>query len=73
MVGLHSDEAPAAVGICSFCHMRERLTGIPDADREAIRLAASRGTLVGIKEVRRRLGWSIREAIDAVELLRDRA
>ncbi len=58
--------------ICSFCAMRERLAGLPQADREAIHLAANRGTLAGIKEIRRRLGWSIREAVDAVELLRVR-
>jgi hypothetical protein len=57
-------------GICSTCQLRARLARISEGDREAIRMAASRGTLVGIKELRTRLGWSIREAVDAVELLR---
>lgn len=57
--------------VCSTCRIRERLAGIPEADREAIRAATGRGTIAGIKEARERLGWSIHEAVLAVELLRN--
>jgi hypothetical protein len=61
-----------ASGICSTCQIQERLAGIPEADRAAIRDAAGRGTLAAVKEARKRLGWSITDAVSVVELLRDR-
>ena len=54
-----ANEPRVAAGVCSLCHIRGRLASIPDLDREAIRLAANRATLIGVKEVRERLGWSI--------------
>ena len=58
--------------VCSMCELQERLAAIPEADREAIRAATGRGTLAGVKAARERLGWSIPDAVSAVELLRDR-
>jgi hypothetical protein len=73
---LHLRESPEqpsrlASHTCETCQIRVRVAGIPEPDREAIRAAAGRGTLIGVKEVRERLGWSIREAVSAVELLRN--
>lgn len=56
--------------ICSSCHMRNRLSSLPENTREAIRSAAVSGVLAGVKEIRVRLGWSIHEAVDAVHILR---
>jgi hypothetical protein len=60
-----------AVGICSVCQVRERVAVLSAEDWEAIRVAASRGTVSAIKEMRERLGWSILEAVTSVELMRN--
>jgi hypothetical protein len=65
-----ADHPEVAAGICSLCHMRERVTSLAEVDREAIVLAAKQGTLAGVKEVKERLGWSIGEAVTAVHVLR---
>jgi hypothetical protein len=56
--------------ICSLCHMRNRVRGLSEDDREAIRFAATVGVLTGVREVRDRHSWSIPEAVKAVHILR---
>ena len=50
------DHPELASGVCSLCHMRERAEGLPVADLQAIRTAASSGVLPAVKVVRERLG-----------------
>jgi hypothetical protein len=59
-----------AAGICSDCRIRERVAALSAEDREVIRFAVSRGTVSAVKEMRGWLGWSIPEAVTAVELMR---
>jgi len=67
-----SSERPAGGpdGLCCFCRMRARLEEVPEADRERILATAlERGRVSGIREARQVLGWPLREAVLAVELL----
>lgn len=59
--------------VCSTCRMRERADGLPAADVEAIVASTSGGTLAAVMVARERLGWSLREAVELVQVLRDRA
>jgi hypothetical protein len=57
-------------GLCSFCRMRARLKEVPESDRERIlNTTLKRGKLSGILEARQLLGWPLREAVLAVEVL----
>jgi hypothetical protein len=58
-----------AAGLCSQCDMADRLATLSDSEVHAIRAAASRSRMEGVKEARARLGWSVGDAVDAVHLL----
>jgi hypothetical protein len=67
-----SSESPAGPldGLCCFCRMRARLNEVPEADRKRILATAlERGRLNGIRELRQLLGWPLREAVLAIEVL----
>jgi hypothetical protein len=54
-----------------YCYIRDRLSWVSEADREAIRRFASKhGTLRAADEAMRLLGWSSPEAIAAAMILR---
>ena len=58
-------------GQCYRCYIRDRLSWVSEADREAIRRFASKHHLgLAVDEARRLLGWSMPEAIFAVLILR---
>jgi hypothetical protein len=58
-------------GVCFECHMRDRLSRGSEDDLEVIRAEAQlRGPVAGVREMRRLLGWSIPEAVSAIEILR---
>jgi hypothetical protein len=57
-------------GVCSVCQIAERVNALTAEDREAIRVAATQGVVPAVKEMYVRLGWSIKDAAMAVELLR---
>jgi hypothetical protein len=58
--------------LCSRCALRVRLDEVPEAHRQAIReAAASGGKLAGIKKARDLLAWSLHDAMEAVQELRD--
>ncbi len=58
-------------GHCYDCHIRDRLSWVSEANREAIRRFASKHRLaLAFDEARRLLGWSMPEAISAVLILR---
>jgi hypothetical protein len=67
------DHPELASGVCSTCRMRERAEGLPAADVEAIRAAASGGVLPAVKVVSERLGWSLNEAVSLVHVLSSQA
>src|SRR5262249_16573659 len=58
-------------GQCYHCYMRDRLSWVSEADREAIRrFESEHGMSLAFDEARRLLGWSLPEAISAVLILR---
>lgn len=60
--------------LCHLCGVRARLDGVPEADRRAIRDAASgRGEFEALVVAKRLLGWSLYDARDAVHLLSARS
>ncbi len=67
------DDLDVAAGVCADCHMRARAAALPAADREAIRAAAVRGSLAGLREAQTRLGWSLSEARTLGHVLRNPA
>ena len=57
-------------GHCYDCYIRDRLSWVSEANREAIRRFASKhGILRASDEARRLLGWSIPEATMAAMIL----
>jgi hypothetical protein len=65
-VDSHLDDAN---WLCTRCVTCNRLAGVAEEDKEAIRGAACSAFLVGVKEARVRLGWSLRDSVDAVHAL----
>ncbi len=47
----------------------DRVAALTAEDREAIRVAATRGKVSAVKEFRERLGWSIPDAATAIDLV----
>jgi hypothetical protein len=56
---------------CGTCSLRNRLSELAKNDREAILSAAANGKFFGIKEIQARLGWSLREAVEAIQILQE--
>jgi len=52
--------------------MREKAERVPATDIEAILAAASVGALRAVKVARERLGWSVKDAVSLVHVLRNR-
>jgi hypothetical protein len=58
--------------LCSRCVLRARLDAVPESHRQAIRHAAAEGgKFAGIRKAKELLDWSLRDAMDAVQELRD--
>ncbi len=71
--GIMYDPRGAAIGPggqCYRCYIRDRLSWVSDADRDAIRRFASGNLDRAFDEARRLLGWSLPEATTAVLILR---
>jgi hypothetical protein len=58
--------------ICSRCAIRARLDAVPEEYRQAIREAtAEGGNIAAIRKARDILGWSLYDAMQVVQELRD--
>ena len=55
--------------ICSQCELRARIEQLSEADRQALRAAASERTLTALVALKERLGWSIHDIKDALSEL----
>lgn len=64
----HLDEAS---WLCSRCETQNRLAKVPEEDKMAIRTTGCSQFLAGVKEARKRLGWSLNQSVDAVHVLCD--